>query len=215
MRRRRGAGNRGRNCLHEETAGRAIRRHCATRTSSCNESAVRSGEKRHPDQGVAGAGSRRCNRGQRAKVTGRRDGSVAPRAVAFARDFRSSGAISALKCWGAFADAVLEARGAHLPPDVNGLVIWSRLFRNSRTFSNYLSKLRFGCEIAGACAVSVLALPRRTCSVIGRCVDPEHVPSFAAPCKSCDSETRARAQSEKVHSHGTVGAFSCNGAARG
>jgi len=61
-----------------------------------------------------------------------------------------AGAVCALKCWGAFADAVLGANGAHLPPDVDGLIVWSKLFRNSRTFANYVSKIRFGCEIAGA-----------------------------------------------------------------
>jgi hypothetical protein len=55
---------------------------------------------------------------------------------------------SGLRCWAAFADGVLRARGRHLPPSAQGLVAWSRIFRNPGTFMNYVGSLRFGCDLA-------------------------------------------------------------------
>ena len=56
---------------------------------------------------------------------------------------------SALRCWAAFSDQVLRADGNHLPPTAEGLACWSRLFRNSGTFSNYVGYLRLGCHVLG------------------------------------------------------------------
>ena len=55
---------------------------------------------------------------------------------------------SALKCWGAFADGFLLARGKHLPPTVHGLISWSKIFVNKDTFGNYVTAVRKGCLIA-------------------------------------------------------------------
>ena len=55
---------------------------------------------------------------------------------------------SALKAWGAFADAALGARGRHLPPSVSGLIAWSHLFRFQKTFTKYIAFVRLGCDIS-------------------------------------------------------------------
>jgi hypothetical protein len=64
-------------------------------------------------------------------------------------------AISALRCWGAFADKALGANGDHFPPTIEGLLSWSRLFRCSRTFANYVAKVRLACHIADVSATNV------------------------------------------------------------
>ena len=56
---------------------------------------------------------------------------------------------SALRGWASFADAVLGAKGRHLPPTPNGLAAWSNLFRCRGTFVNYVSYLRVGCDVLG------------------------------------------------------------------
>ena len=55
---------------------------------------------------------------------------------------------SAVRCWVAFAEPVLGLSGAAcMPPPVDGLVQWSRVFAVKNTFRNYLGKLRLACEI--------------------------------------------------------------------
>ena len=58
-------------------------------------------------------------------------------------------AATALRCWAAFADAVLLSRGCHLPPSLEGLIAFSCIFSVKGTFKNYLAGIRFGCDIAG------------------------------------------------------------------
>ena len=55
--------------------------------------------------------------------------------------------ISGLRFWAFFAIKVLNQRGDLLPPSLEGLLAWSRLFRNKGTFTNYLSYVKLGCEI--------------------------------------------------------------------
>ncbi len=45
---------------------------------------------------------------------------------------------------------VLHLRGDVLPPSINGLLQWSRLFRNPNTFGNYVSYVKLACELKGA-----------------------------------------------------------------
>ena len=60
-----------------------------------------------------------------------------------------SSTISAIKCWAAFATGVLGCRpGQELPPSVDGLAAWSRIFRCKRTFSEYASKVKTACLVA-------------------------------------------------------------------
>jgi hypothetical protein len=56
---------------------------------------------------------------------------------------------SALKAWAAFADLMLAAKGKHFPPSEQGLIAWSRLFRNAKTYANYVSHVALGCDILG------------------------------------------------------------------
>lgn len=58
-------------------------------------------------------------------------------------------ACSVLRRRAAFADSALNADGDHLPPSVGGLTAWSRLFRNSAAFTNYVNYLRIGCNGLG------------------------------------------------------------------
>ena len=58
-------------------------------------------------------------------------------------------AASGLRCWAAFCDGALQTDGHHLPPTVSGLVAFSLLFRNHRTFGNYLSYIVLGCHLVG------------------------------------------------------------------
>ena len=64
---------------------------------------------------------------------------------------RSTGSTrSALSCWMTFArSCVGVSPGAELPPSLDGLIAWGRLFRNKGTYGNYVSRLRLACEIAG------------------------------------------------------------------
>jgi len=62
------------------------------------------------------------------------------------RSLREAG--SALRLWGAFATTFLGLRGAALlPPPLDGVLAWSRMLANRRTFSNYLGKLVLVCEL--------------------------------------------------------------------
>ena len=58
-------------------------------------------------------------------------------------------ATSVLKCWEVFSSRVLPTSDAGLPPTARGLVTWSRCFRSSGTFSNYLGFLKLLCDLAG------------------------------------------------------------------
>ena len=55
--------------------------------------------------------------------------------------------MSGLRCWCAFAQKVLDRQGRELPPDPDGLLAWSRLFRCHRTFQNYVNHVRIGCAL--------------------------------------------------------------------
>ena len=55
---------------------------------------------------------------------------------------------AALRCYGAFAEQVLLKSAAQLPPTLQELVAFSAVFRNSGTFSNYVSALRLACQLA-------------------------------------------------------------------
>jgi len=63
-----------------------------------------------------------------------------------------------MRFWAWFALNVLQISGDVLPPSLDGLLQWSRLFRNRGTFGNYLSYVKLACEIQGA-PVSVFAHP--------------------------------------------------------
>ena len=88
-------------------------------------------------------------------------------------------AMSGLKCWQAFADGALQANGKHLPPSVNGLLAWSTVFRNHGTFTNYLGKLRLGCEILGV-STDNLYHPtlKRAIAAIKKRAPPQRPPLF-------------------------------------
>ena len=66
--------------------------------------------------------------------------------------------ISGLRFWAFFAIRVLHKRGDLLPPTLEGLLAWSRLFRNKGTFCNYVSYVKLGCEIRGL-PIGVFAHP--------------------------------------------------------
>lgn len=56
--------------------------------------------------------------------------------------------VSGLRCWFEFARCILKLPASRaLPPTRKGLLAWSNLFRHQRTFANYLSYVRFGCEL--------------------------------------------------------------------
>ena len=63
--------------------------------------------------------------------------------------------VSALKCWSTFAREVLGLGGRELPPTVDGLAAWSRMFRSKHTFCNYVGKLKLACELAKVSTVSL------------------------------------------------------------
>ena len=59
-------------------------------------------------------------------------------------------AATALRCWRKFGLAMgLIVPERELPPTVDGLLAWSRVFAVKGTFSNYMAKLSLACEIAG------------------------------------------------------------------
>jgi len=65
---------------------------------------------------------------------------------------------SGLRFWRWFAVFVLREQGNILPPKLEQLLVWSRMFRCHKTFGNYLSYVKLGCEMEGAC-VDVFAHP--------------------------------------------------------
>ena len=73
----------------------------------------------------------------------------------------------ALNCWCNFARSFgIVEPGKELPPSVDGLLAWSRIFAKKSTFNNYLTKLGLACEIAGvsreACNDPALKRAKRT-----------------------------------------------------
>ena len=63
---------------------------------------------------------------------------------------RSHGSfMSGVKCWAAFARAVLGTHGREFPPTAGALVAWSRCFRHPDTFGNYVAHVRLGCHLLG------------------------------------------------------------------
>ena len=57
-----------------------------------------------------------------------------------------------------FAVYVLGLKGKILPPTIDGLLQWSRLFRSHKTFGNYVSYVKLACELEGE-DVSVFCHP--------------------------------------------------------
>ena len=57
-----------------------------------------------------------------------------------------------------FAVYVFGLKGQTLPPTIDGLCQWSRLFRNHKTFGNYVSYVKLACELEGE-DVSVFCHP--------------------------------------------------------
>lgn len=55
--------------------------------------------------------------------------------------------LSGLRCYMNFAETCLGKAGRALPPTVDDILAWSRLFRCDGTFTNYLGYLRLGCEL--------------------------------------------------------------------
>ena len=58
---------------------------------------------------------------------------------------------SGMRFWRWFAVHILGYEGDVLPPRLDGLLAWSRLFRCHQTFGNYVSYVKLACEIKGAC----------------------------------------------------------------
>jgi len=56
---------------------------------------------------------------------------------------------SGMRFWEWFAVHILNCPGDILPPRLDGLLAWSRLFRHHGTFGNYLSYVKLACEIKG------------------------------------------------------------------
>lgn len=63
-----------------------------------------------------------------------------------------------IRCWIGFSTHVLGPHHEICPPTLEGLLGWSRNFRCDRTFSNYCSYVRLGCEIGGF-AIDVFSHP--------------------------------------------------------
>lgn len=52
------------------------------------------------------------------------------------------------------AHASRKVKGQHLPPRVELLVAWSRLFKSAATYANYVGYVRTGCYVAGVSAAA-------------------------------------------------------------
>lgn len=57
--------------------------------------------------------------------------------------------LSGMRFYSWFAMNMLQLRGDLLPPSIDSLLQYSRLFKHDRTFSNYLSALKLACELQG------------------------------------------------------------------
>ena len=67
-------------------------------------------------------------------------------------------AISGIKFYAWFALNILQQKGNLLPPSIESLLAWSRLFRNAKTFGNYVSYVKLACELRGV-ALDVFSHP--------------------------------------------------------
>ena len=86
---------------------------------------------------------------------------------------------SALRAWGHFADQVLGAQGRHLPPSDAGLAAWSRLFRRSGTYANYVSYLALACDAVGVSADATRSrLVKRAKATLRKLEGPARVRRF-------------------------------------
>ena len=56
---------------------------------------------------------------------------------------------SGVRCWSAFAASALNMKGREFPPSLDGLLMWSTLFRCSGTFGNYVNYVRVACLVLG------------------------------------------------------------------
>ena len=56
---------------------------------------------------------------------------------------------SGLRAWAVFAGEVMGDVQGGLPPSVDGLVAFSRVFNNAGTYANYLCAIRLACDVAG------------------------------------------------------------------
>ena len=54
-----------------------------------------------------------------------------------------------MKHWKWFAVNVLKLTGNVLPPTLDGLLQWSRVFRHHKTFGNYCSYVKLACDLQG------------------------------------------------------------------
>ena len=57
---------------------------------------------------------------------------------------------SGVRAWLEFVDEVLSGHGNAFPPSLGGLLAWSKMFRCSGTFGNYLAYVKLACELAKA-----------------------------------------------------------------
>ena len=63
-----------------------------------------------------------------------------------------------MRFWEWYAINVLRLRGDVLPPHIDGLLSWSALFKNHKTFGNYVTYVKLACEIKGV-SLSVFSHP--------------------------------------------------------
>ena len=77
--------------------------------------------------------------------------------------------LSGLRCYFAFVTVVYKDRVSFLPPEVNWLLAWSRLFRCAATFANYCCYVKTSCLAAGV-SVEVFGHPalKRAKATIGK-----------------------------------------------
>ena len=86
---------------------------------------------------------------------------------------------SALRCWAAFAEGVLGVGESHLPPTTAGLILFSRIFRNSQTYANYVSAIRMACQVAGLPTQNLYGTEvRRAQQAIARRTPPQDPKEF-------------------------------------
>ena len=57
---------------------------------------------------------------------------------------------SGIRAWLEFVEIVLSGQRDAFPPSLGGLLAWSKTFRSSDTFSNYISYVKLACELVGA-----------------------------------------------------------------
>jgi hypothetical protein len=87
---------------------------------------------------------------------------------------------SGMRFWKWFAVFGLGCRGDVLPPTLDGLLQWSRLFRHHKTFGNYLSYVKLACELQGQ-AIDVFRHPslrRAKASILKRRLMAPRIPTW-------------------------------------